>query len=106
MSRIDDVLQADATAQSSPNGEVKRPLSDKEVGKINSADNRASMTLLDFIGWTPDQEDNNTKEDLKEEPTYKDIDAKMKCKPANIVTNKRFSYLENLGMCRSPTARH
>ncbi|XP_055830005.1 rop guanine nucleotide exchange factor 12-like [Solanum dulcamara] len=107
ISRIEDVLQADAMAQNPSNGEVQRPLSDKEAaGKLNSADNGASMTLLDFIGWTPDQEDNNTKKDLKEDPAYKDINVKIKCNPPNIVTNKRFSYLENLGMCRSPTARH
>ncbi|MCE3050418.1 hypothetical protein HAX54_047156 [Datura stramonium] len=106
MSRIEDILQADATAQNPSNGDVNRPLSSykEEVGKLNSAKNGASMTLLDFIGWIPDQE-NNTKKHLKEDPT-KDIDAKIKCKPPNIVTNKRFSYLENLGMCRSPTARH
>ncbi|CAN4100237.1 unnamed protein product [Withania somnifera] len=105
MSRIEDVLQADAMAQKPSNGEVKRPLSDKEeVGKLSSAENGAGMTLLDFIGWTPDQE-NNPKKDLKEVPT-KDTDVKLKCKPPSIVTNKRFSYLENLGMCRSPTARH
>ncbi|XP_009777895.1 rop guanine nucleotide exchange factor 12-like [Nicotiana sylvestris] len=96
MSRIEDVLQADATVQNPSNGEVKRSLPDtEEVGK----------TLLDFIGWTVDQEDNNTKKDLKEDST-KDVDLKFLCKPPNIVTNKRFSYLENLGMCRSPTARH
>ncbi|XP_060219256.1 rop guanine nucleotide exchange factor 12-like [Lycium barbarum] len=102
MSRIEDILQADAMARNPSNGEVKRPLSDKEeVGKLNSA-----MTLLDFIGWTPDQEDNNTKKDLKKEDATKYVDTKIPCKPHNIVTNKRFSYLENLGMCRSPTARH
>lgn len=96
MSRIEDVLQADAMAQNPSNGEVKRSLPDtEEVGK----------TLLDFIGWTADQEDNNTKKDLKEDST-KDVDVKFLGKPPNIVTNKRFSYLENLGMCRSPTARH
>ncbi|KAJ8560061.1 hypothetical protein K7X08_004119 [Anisodus acutangulus] len=106
MSRIDDVLQADAMAQNPSSGAVKRPLSDKEeLGKLNSAENGAAMTLLDFMGWTPDQEDNDTKKDLKEDTT-KYIDAKSPCKPHNIVTNKRFSYLENLGMCRSPTARH
>ncbi|KAM3374988.1 rop guanine nucleotide exchange factor 12 [Capsicum galapagoense] len=106
MSRIEDVLQADAMAQNPSNGVAKRPLSDKEeAGKLNSADNGAAMTLMDFIGWTPDQESDYTKKDLKEDPT-KDIDTKIKCKAPNIVTNKRFSYLENLGMCRSPTARH
>jgi len=58
-----------------------------------------SMTLLDFMGWNLDQ---------GESDANKDVDAKVLSKPANIVTNKKFSYierLENLGCTRSPTAR-
>nr|XP_016502661.1 PREDICTED: rop guanine nucleotide exchange factor 12-like [Nicotiana tabacum] len=115
MSRIEDVLQADATAQNPSSAEVKRfPLRDslrvcpsgrfpnakEEVEKLNSVENPTSMTLLDFMGWTVEQGENDAKKDLKEDI---DIDAK---KPPNIVTNKKSSYLENLVGSRSPTARH
>lgn len=114
MSRIEDVLQTDATAQNPSSAEVKRfPLRDslrvypsgrfpnakEEVEKLNSVENPTSMTLLDFMGWTVEQED-DTKKDLREEIH---IDAK---KPPNIVTDKKISYLENLVGSRSPTARH
>ncbi|KAJ8539287.1 hypothetical protein K7X08_013539 [Anisodus acutangulus] len=116
MSRIEDVLQADATAQNPSSAEVKRPplLRDslrvspsgrfpnakEEIEKLNAVDNPTSMTLLDFMGWTVEQGENDTKKDLKEDI---DIDAK---KPPNIVTNKKLSYLDNLVGSRSPTARH
>ncbi|KAM3359443.1 rop guanine nucleotide exchange factor 12-like [Capsicum galapagoense] len=115
MSRIEDVLQADAMAQNPSSTEVKRsPLRDslrvspsgkfpnarEEVEKLNAADNPTSMTLLDFMGWTVEQGENDTKKDLKD-----DIDIEAK-KPPNIVTNKKISYLDNLVGARSPTARH
>ncbi|XP_059287565.1 rop guanine nucleotide exchange factor 12-like [Lycium ferocissimum] len=116
MSRIEDVLQADAMAQNPSSAEVKRspllrdslrvspsgrfPNAKEEIEKLNSVENPTSMTLLDFMGWTVEQGENDTKKDLKEDIN---IDAK---KPPNIVTNKKLSYLENLVGSRSPTARH
>ncbi|CAN4115393.1 unnamed protein product [Withania somnifera] len=115
MSRIEDVLQADATVQNPSNAEVKRsplrdslrvspsgkfPIAREEVEKLNSAENPSLMTLLDFMDWTVEKGGNDTKKDLKEDV---DIDAK---KPPNIVTNKKISYLDNLVGARSPTARH
>ncbi|KAH0705637.1 hypothetical protein KY285_010184 [Solanum tuberosum] len=115
MSRIEDVLQVDATAQNPSCAEMKKsPLRDslrvspsgsfpnarEEVEKLNAAENPTSMTLLDFMGWTVEQGDNDTKKDVKE-----DIDADAK-KPPSVVTNKKLSYLDNLVGARSPTARH
>ncbi|XP_009592775.1 rop guanine nucleotide exchange factor 12-like [Nicotiana tomentosiformis] len=120
MSRIEDVLQADAVAQNPSNGEVKRfpgddslgvaasetfPDGKEEVEKLNSAETPNSMTLLDFMGWGAEQGDDDAEKDLKEDRT-KDTDGKLLSKPPNIVTNKRVSYLENLAGSRSPTARH
>ncbi|CAI9753801.1 unnamed protein product [Fraxinus pennsylvanica] len=113
LSRIEDVMQADSLAQNPSNGEQKRyPLKDpspitvkfpnpnEELEKTNSDETPTSMTLLDFMGWNLDQ---------GESDANKDVDAKVPSKQANIVTNKKFSYierLENLGCTRSPTARH
>ncbi|XP_047313019.1 rop guanine nucleotide exchange factor 12-like [Impatiens glandulifera] len=67
-----------------------------DVIKANSLDRNHSTTgegtpkslrLLDFIDSTDDS-------------------PKFTTKPANIDTNRRFSYAENLGILRSPTARH
>lgn len=113
LSRIEDVLQADSLAQNPSNGEQKRytlkdpspitvkfPNPNDELEKTNSDETPTSMTLLDFMGWNLDQGETDAK---------KDVDSKVLPKPLNIMTNKKFSYierLENLGGARSPTARH
>ncbi|KAJ4957748.1 hypothetical protein NE237_024859 [Protea cynaroides] len=124
MSRIEDVLYADSLAKnpslaesdrklsidSSPVvGPVKFPNPDEELEKLNSVD--TSMTLSDFMGWHLDQgETEQKKESLENLEDYsKNDDGKSMSKPANIVTNKKISYIEmfeNLGGLRSPTARH
>ncbi|PSS17927.1 Rop guanine nucleotide exchange factor like [Actinidia chinensis var. chinensis] len=118
ISRIEDVLHADSLAQNPSLGQQKRnPLIDssltadkfpnarEELEKLNLSETPASMTLSDFMGWTLDQGDAEMKKDSADE-WFKDNDAKILSKPPNIVTNKKFSYIETLGGLRSPTARH
>ncbi|PSS07431.1 Rop guanine nucleotide exchange factor like [Actinidia chinensis var. chinensis] len=118
ISRIEDVLHADSLAQNPSLGEQKRnPLRDssltadkfpnarEELEKLNLSETPTSMTLSDFMGWALDQGDAEMKKDSADE-WFKDNDAKPLSKPPNVVTNKKFSYIENLGGLRSPTARH
>ncbi|KAL7162466.1 hypothetical protein ACSBR2_042872 [Camellia fascicularis] len=124
LSRIEDVLQADNLERNPPHGEQKQYLlqdssqvmrEDKfrhtkdELEKLNSVETMpSSMTLSDFMGWTSDQGENETKKDSTDN-LLKEKDAKALSKPPNIVTNKKLSYierLETLGGLRSPTARH
>ncbi|WOK99277.1 rho guanine nucleotide exchange factor 8-like [Canna indica] len=108
MSRIEDVLRADATAQDPSLGVAKtkpsttdleraagtvKPLDSKEeMDRANEFDANNSMTLSDFMGWQMEQ-DNQTK---KEEPTNvekssKEEDGKFTMKkPLNIMVNKKF----------------
>lgn len=121
MSRIEDVLYADSLTQDPSPGEtkgrtsslaaepVKLPTAAEEEAKRKSwAETPTSMTLSDFMGWHLEQETEGEKKhpDGKQETT---LDKASHAKPADIVTTKRFSYiekLENLGGLRSPTARH
>lgn len=117
MSRIEDVLKADSKARNVSAGEQKRsPVLHKfasakeEIEKLNSAETPASMTLLDFIGWSVGEGETDQKKETIEEDVTKDSDdLKVMTKPANIAIDKTISYiekLEHLGGCRSPTARH
>ncbi|CAL5443947.1 unnamed protein product [Camellia sinensis] len=124
MSRIEDVLQADNLERNASHGEQKQYLlqdssqvmredkfrhTNDELEKLNSVEmTPSSMTLSDFMGWTLDQGENETKKDSTDN-LLKEKDAKALSKPPNIVTNKKLSYierLETLGGLRSPTARH
>lgn len=116
MSRIDDVLYADSLTQNpslpeSKNrllsyevmtGPVKFPNAEEEREKLNAMAPPPPMTLSDFMGWQFDQEEmeNNLGNKLNSE------DEKSMKKPPSVVTGKKYSYLENLGGVRSPTARH
>ncbi|CAI9114142.1 OLC1v1014795C1 [Oldenlandia corymbosa var. corymbosa] len=121
MSRIDDVIQADSNAQNAPAGLQKRslkretspftmekfPNAKEEVERLNAAETPNSMTLSDFMGWSLDQAEAELKKDPNQDTDSTDM--KLSSKPANVVTNKRISYierLETLGGSRSPTARH
>ncbi|XP_073052999.1 rop guanine nucleotide exchange factor 12-like [Primulina eburnea] len=121
MSRIDDVMHADSLARN-PSGETRSPLKDQcplkvsekfpnaneELDKLNSLEKPTSMTLLDFMGWTLDPGDSEAKKDSNDD-SCGDTDTKFLGKPANIVTDKKMSYIEKLeilGGSRSPTARH
>lgn len=108
MSRIEDVLYADHIArnpsdasfrrnpiQRSPSMELSRNFQsfEEEILKINSSKMLNSMTLLDFMGWSSEQE------------FVKLGDQAIKL--PNIGTNKKAgSYLETLGGLNSPTSRH
>ncbi|PIN12250.1 hypothetical protein CDL12_15152 [Handroanthus impetiginosus] len=107
LSRIEDVMHADSFARNPSNAKQKRlpskePSSEKPK-EDNSSETPTSKTLLDFIGWNLDNGETDTKKESQE------VETKYLSKPANVVTNKRMSYiekLENLGGLRSPTARH
>ncbi|KAK7261810.1 hypothetical protein RIF29_28131 [Crotalaria pallida] len=116
LSRIDDVLQADYQIQnpsgrkSSARSSVSKPSPREEVADNKSgSETPGSMTLSDFMGWGADQGDSDImqKKDsfAASDDFYKDVDAKQQKLP-NVVTNKKVSYLENLGVMRSPTSRH
>ncbi|KAL5572642.1 hypothetical protein UlMin_022239 [Ulmus minor] len=126
MSRIEDVLYADALTQTTPSVEkskgrfslasspmAKSQTTEKEVEKLYSTDSPSSKTTLsDFMGWSlaKEEADDLKKHDLKgnKESHFKEVhDQKLLRKPANINT-KRVSYLEKLEnfTLRSPTARH
>ncbi|MQL91724.1 hypothetical protein Taro_024352 [Colocasia esculenta] len=125
MSRIEDVLYADSQTRNPSSGEAKRrptcsetvpagpvkfPNAEEELKKLSSMGNNVSMTLSDFMGWHLDQGTETHAKDADGcEETRSFEHTKPLGKPPNIVTNKRFSYiekLENLGGMRSPTARH
>ncbi|KAG0493946.1 hypothetical protein HPP92_004940 [Vanilla planifolia] len=117
MSRIEDILYADQLAQDPSKKKSNRKLSlsnsdlvlpkkldaKEEIEKLDSMEPPTSMTLSDFMGWALDQE---TESENKEQGGPEETKLK---KPPNVVTHKKFSYLEkleNLGGLRSPTARH
>lgn len=103
MSRVEDVIQADAAAQSNRSSKKKRN-SLKETPSAKEA--HASMTLWDFMGWASKGEAGEKKE--VKDHMAKDADAKLLSKPPSIIitTSKKTSYLESLAGSRSPTARH
>ncbi|KAJ8755789.1 hypothetical protein K2173_024334 [Erythroxylum novogranatense] len=107
MSRIEDVLYADyVTRNPSHAGKRRNSVREPPMTPPNEENTDApiSMTLSDFMGWSLDQNDTDTKKDSAPDELVKDV-KEMK-KPATIVTNKRTSYLESLGGLRSPTSRH
>jgi hypothetical protein len=58
------------------------------------------------MGWSQEQNDTTAKKDpFGSDELLKDDD-KCTQKLANISTNRKRSYLDNLGASRSPTARH
>lgn len=66
----------------------------------------SSMTLSDFMGWGCDQGDSEAKKGQEAAADENDVKHPHIQKLANIVTNKKMSYLDTLGGMRSPTARH
>ncbi|XP_015867684.3 rop guanine nucleotide exchange factor 12 [Ziziphus jujuba] len=124
-SRIEDVLYADYVTQNPSQAVCKRSgLRDsseattptdgfqspvEDMDKSHTAETpTGSMTLFDFMGWGLEQGDGETKIDAGSDEPSKDGEIKHPHmhKIANIVTNKKASYLENLGGMRSPTSRH
>ncbi|KAL6563248.1 hypothetical protein OROHE_005835 [Orobanche hederae] len=114
LSRIEDVMHADSLARNPSNAEpnkspVREPssLAAPNIKEESSAETETptSMTLLDFMGWSLENPETDTKKDSQDEADNK----KILNKPPNVNTNKKVSYierLENLGGTRSPTARH
>ncbi|CAM0945894.1 unnamed protein product [Alopecurus aequalis] len=112
MSRIEDVLGADATATNLTASEAARRQMEmnaprkldarEELEKLNEAP--ASMTLYDFMGWHFDQDELMRK---REEGTLDEAGEAMLLKKAPSIAPKKFSYVDSLaaGM-RSPSARH
>ncbi|CAK9172772.1 unnamed protein product [Ilex paraguariensis] len=126
-SRIEDVLYADSLTQdpslpasrkkhsmdssplaSPPPGSLLSAM--EETEKLNSPETPSSMTLSDFMGWNLDQGETDMRKNLSTNNvniSSQDENEKTNSKPANIVTHKKFSYIEKLENClRSPTARH
>uniref|UniRef100_A0A2N9F0E3 PRONE domain-containing protein n=1 Tax=Fagus sylvatica TaxID=28930 RepID=A0A2N9F0E3_FAGSY len=121
LSRIEDVLYADYVTQNPSDAACKRyalsefsqnasPESFPSPKEENYPETPGSMTLSDFMGWGLDQGDAEAKKDSTgySDEVSKDGEVKHNHmhKLANLVTNKKISYLENLGAMRSPTARH
>ncbi|KAL2338068.1 hypothetical protein Fmac_012514 [Flemingia macrophylla] len=108
LSRIDDVLHADAVAQNPQGRSVSRnsiPKPDKSPTPKEEGEKLCTetMTLSDFMGWSNDQGDSDRKDS---DDSYKDVDSAKPLKLPNVVTDKKTSYLETLGVMRSPTSRH
>ncbi|CAL5339273.1 rop guanine nucleotide exchange factor 9-like [Camellia sinensis] len=123
MSRIEDVLYADSLTQDPSLVVSKRkpsmdslpaeglessPSSAEEIEKPNTTETPTSMTLSDFMGWGLDQGE----AEMKKSQSTGNLDNLSKeeieklSKPIDVVTNKKFSYmekLETLGGLRSPT---
>ncbi|XP_027344561.1 rop guanine nucleotide exchange factor 12-like isoform X2 [Abrus precatorius] len=101
LSRIEDVLHADYLTQNPPQGGRRSSPTSKEDSEAP-----CSMTLSDFMGWSNDQVDLDTKKDAFSDDFSKDSDSGKPQKLPNIATDKKVSYLETLGGMRSPTSRH
>ncbi|WVZ76944.1 hypothetical protein U9M48_024857 [Paspalum notatum var. saurae] len=118
MSRIEDVLNADAAAQNLTASEAARRMLEaaeapaaarkldakEELEKLNEAP--ASMTLFDFMGWHFDQDELMKR---REDGTLDADGEAMLLKKAPSMAPKKFSYVDTLssgGGMRSPSARH
>ncbi|KAL8458280.1 hypothetical protein ACS0TY_035959 [Phlomoides rotata] len=113
LSRIEDVMNADALARN-PSCAVQKKYSIRErTGSERFSNNNedseesqtpSSMTLLDFMGWNLEQGETDGRRDSND-----DSEPKHLSKSENMITNKKLSYIERLealGGSRSPTARH
>lgn len=119
MSRIEDVLYADSVAQNPSLAEASGNYSTDSsplTGAVRSPktmEDAETPTLSDFMGWHVDQGETEKKNNISPKGNAEELpkgeSEKIMTKLANIVTNKKISYiekLENLGGLRSPTARH
>lgn len=110
MSRIEDVIYADNQAQNQSLSSKRNPSMDS-IDQLES-ETPNSMTLSDFMGWNLEQGGETT--EVKKNNSMGNLDEifnkgqgdKFMAKPGTILTNKKFSYIENLGGLRSPTSRH
>ncbi|CAM8942102.1 unnamed protein product [Rhodiola kirilowii] len=121
LSRIEDVLYADSIAQDPSEAETKSQQSSRvssplpEDDASNSVGTPNAFTLSDIMGWNVAPTPTETANVRKSEPANNMADAskgdneKIMTKLANIVTQKKQSYLEkieNLSALRSPIGRH
>ncbi|KAK7294205.1 hypothetical protein RJT34_17091 [Clitoria ternatea] len=110
LSRIEDVLHADQQTQVPQSGRrssvtrnsIPKPEKSPTPKEESAPEPPSSMTLSDFMGWSSDQGDSDTKKEDSDDLS----DGGKPQKLPNIVTDKKVSYLENLGGVRSPTSRH
>ena len=108
MSKIEDVLYADQLTQEPTNASSKIRYTAIETDKpkeerISFSEERLSGTSLsDVMQW------GNKNNEVKKESYYGgDKEKPLLSKVTGIMTtNKKSSYLENLGTMRSPTARY
>lgn len=117
LSRVEDVLHADSQTQNPTQGRrssVRNPVpkpdkcpTPRDVDR-SDAETPCSMTLSDFMGWSNDQAESFIRRDsfAVSDDLDKDIDTEKLPKLQPIVTDKKVSYLENIGGLRSPTSRH
>ncbi|KAG2722919.1 hypothetical protein I3760_02G149200 [Carya illinoinensis] len=118
LSRIEDVLYADYITQNpshatcARNSTTESPhIPGTDIFSVHREENEEAppVTLSDFMGWGLDQGDADSRDSteyLDEVSKGADESYHHLHKVANIATNKKVSYLENLGGLRSPTARH
>ncbi|KAL6140883.1 hypothetical protein ACLB2K_059175 [Fragaria x ananassa] len=119
LSRIEDVLYADYCVQNPSAASKKNSLGETTPSSPSTSPDRSmhkddnggtetpsSMTLSDFMGWGCDQDDSEAKKEQAAAADENDVKHPHIQKLANIVTNKKMSYLDTLGGMRSPTARH
>ena len=107
MSRIEDVLYADQLTQEPTNASSKNRYTVIETEKpkeerISFSEERLSGTSLsDVMQW------GNKNNEVKKESYYGDRDKPLLSKVTGLMTtNKKSSYLETIGVMRSPTARY
>ncbi|XP_074587181.1 rop guanine nucleotide exchange factor 12-like [Curcuma longa] len=95
MSRIEDVLRADALARGPPS---TIDSTQSEVDKGNTSEANNAMTLSDFMGWQMDQD---KKEDTNDGEKVSKDDQKFMRKPLNIMVNKKFISIFKLETCEA-----
>ncbi|CAH8337178.1 unnamed protein product [Eruca vesicaria subsp. sativa] len=105
MSKIEDVLYADQLTQEPTNAPSKNRYLVKETMKEErlsfSEDTATGTSLSDVMQW------GNKNNDVKKENSYGDREKPLLSKVTGLMTtNKKSSYLETIGVMRSPTARY
>ena len=113
LSRVEDVLHADSQTQNPTQGRrssVRNPVPkpDKCPTPKGDMETPCSMTLSDFMGWSNENAESFNRKDpfALSDDLDKDIDTVKLPKLQPIVTDKKASYVENIGGLRSPTSRH
>lgn len=105
MSKIEDVLYADQLTQEPTNAPSKNRYLVKETMKEErlsfSEDTATGTSLSDVMQW------GNKNNEVKKESYYGDREKPLLSKVTGLMTtNKKSSYLETIGVMRSPTARY